>query len=94
MAAEAAHLNSKDVPTSLYQYEEIGNVHLELTHRCNAACPMCARNLSGGITNPNLPLVELSLSDIERIFTPSFINNRIIIHQVIYDYLLVISQIP
>jgi MoaA/NifB/PqqE/SkfB family radical SAM enzyme len=74
MAAEAAHLNSKDVPTSLYQYEEIGNVHLELTHRCNAACPMCARNLSGGITNPNLPLVELSLSDIERIFTPSFIR--------------------
>lgn len=74
MTTEAGHLNPDRVPSSLYYYDEIGNVHLELTHRCNAACPMCARNLSGGATNPNLPLVELSLSDIKRIFTPAFLR--------------------
>jgi len=34
---------------------------------------MCARNLSGGATNPNLPLVELSLDDIKKILLPEFV---------------------
>jgi len=57
----------------LYRYADIRSVHLELTHRCNVACPMCARNLSGGAVNPQLPLVELSLEDIQRILTPDFV---------------------
>ena len=74
MATKAAQLKTEREPSSLYYYDEIGNIHLELTHRCNAACPMCARNLSGGATNPNLPLVELSLDDIKRIFKPAFLK--------------------
>ena len=27
-------------------------MHLELTTRCNAACPQCPRNLQGGAENP------------------------------------------
>ena len=60
-------------PSLIYRYDEICSVHLELTHRCNAACPMCARNLSGGATNPDLPLVELSLDDIKKILLPEFV---------------------
>lgn len=66
--------NSKGCGTSIYQYENIKSVHLELTHRCNAACPMCSRNISGGATNPNLPLVELSLGDAKIIFPPEFVQ--------------------
>lgn len=49
-------------------YDQIQNVHLELTTRCNASCPMCARNVYGGVRNPNVPDAELSFDDIQKIF--------------------------
>jgi MoaA/NifB/PqqE/SkfB family radical SAM enzyme len=58
---------------SLYRYDDLRIVHLELTHRCNAACPMCARNIHGGAVNPDMPLAELSLEDIRKILLPEFI---------------------
>lgn len=61
-------------PSPLYHSDEIRIVHLELTHRCNAACPMCARNIHGGAVNPDMPLSELSLSDIKKILLPDFIG--------------------
>ncbi len=61
------------VPSPLYHYDEIRIVHLELTHRCNAACPMCARNIHGGALNPDMPLSELTLADIKTFLLPDFI---------------------
>ncbi len=61
-------------PSPLYRYDQLRIVHLELTHRCNAACPMCSRNCHGGAVNPDLPLVELSLADVRRIFEPAFVG--------------------
>lgn len=58
----------------LYKYEDIKTVHLEVTDRCNAACPMCARNINGGEDNPQLPDVELTLEDVKKIFLPEFIS--------------------
>lgn len=57
----------------MYEYQDIKKVHLELTTRCNAACPQCPRNVQGGPTNPNLPIVELTLDLIGRIFPVEFI---------------------
>lgn len=57
----------------MYRYEEIQTVHLEMTDNCNAACPMCARNINGGEDNPQLPGTELSLSDCQTIFEPTFV---------------------
>jgi len=57
----------------LYKYNEIKTVHLEITDNCNAACPMCARNINGGQENPQLPGTELFIEDIKRIFEPNFI---------------------
>src|SRR5262249_3748084 len=51
----------------VYRYEDIAEVHVELTTHCNASCPQCPRNLSGGPVNPALPLAELSLEDVRRI---------------------------
>jgi len=51
----------------MYQYNNIKSLHLELSDKCNASCPQCARNQSGGKVNPQLPLVELSLNDIKKI---------------------------
>ncbi len=61
-------------PSPLYHYEQVRIVHLELTHRCNAACPMCARNIHGGALNPDMPLSEMSLADIKAILQPDFIR--------------------
>ena len=57
----------------LYKYNEIKTVHLEITDNCNAACPMCARNINGGQENPQIPGTELFIEDIRRIFEPSFV---------------------
>ncbi len=59
----------------MYQLSEIDTVHLEVTTRCNASCPMCLRNVLGGKVNPQLPLVELSVDDIQKIFPESFLRS-------------------
>jgi MoaA/NifB/PqqE/SkfB family radical SAM enzyme len=53
----------------MYKYEEIKSVHLELTERCQAACPMCART-----DNPHMKNNELSLADIKKIFPIIFLK--------------------
>jgi len=58
----------------MYHYKDIKSVHLEITERCNAACPMCARNINGGEINPWLKDNELSLDDIKQIFPDDFIQ--------------------
>lgn len=56
----------------MYRYDEISHLHLEPSTRCNAACPMCPRNMNGK-TSPGLPLVDLSLADIKEIFDQEFV---------------------
>ena len=58
----------------MYRYENIKEVHLEITQRCQAACPMCDRNCNGGTDNPHITNAELSLEDCKRIFKPDFIK--------------------
>ncbi len=59
---------------TMYAYEDIRQVHLELTDKCNAACPQCPRNDRGGAVNPRLPLTELTLDDIRKILPPDFVE--------------------
>ena len=57
----------------MYNYENIKEVHLEITQKCQASCPMCDRNMNGGADNPHITNAELSLEDCKRIFKPEFI---------------------
>jgi MoaA/NifB/PqqE/SkfB family radical SAM enzyme len=45
-------------------------IHLELTTKCNAACPMCLRNKNGDIVNPNLELVDFDINWLENFDIP------------------------
>jgi MoaA/NifB/PqqE/SkfB family radical SAM enzyme len=72
MTASAKNLTADT--SSLCHYNELRIIHLELTHRCNAACPMCARNVNGGAVNPDMPLSELSLADVKAILLPELIG--------------------
>lgn len=58
----------------MYNYTDIKKVHLEITQRCQAACPMCDRNENGGHDNRHINNSELSLDDCKTIFTPEFIQ--------------------
>jgi len=58
----------------MYKANEISTVHLEVTERCNASCPQCARNINGGEVNPQLHDAELSLDDVKQILKPVFIK--------------------
>ena len=57
----------------MYNYEDIRAIHLEVTQNCQAACPMCDRNMNGEGVNPHINLDELSLEDCKRIFKPEFV---------------------
>lgn len=56
-----------------FKYENIKGLHLELTTKCNAMCPMCNRNFRGRVRK-KLPIIELSLDDIKKILNPDFIK--------------------
>lgn len=58
----------------MYRYDQIRKIHLEITQKCQAACPMCDRNQNGGTLNPHINLDELSLDDCKSIFKPEFIK--------------------
>ena len=58
----------------MYNYDDIKMVHLEVTQRCQAACPMCDRNENGGPDNKHITNAELSLEDCKRIFPVEFIQ--------------------
>lgn len=49
------------------KYEDIRRVSVEITSRCNAACPQCPRT-----DNPILPAAELKMEDIKKIFPKEF----------------------
>ena len=54
---------------SSFDYFKIDEYQLEITTYCNAACPQCPRNISGGSVNPHMPLCHLSRETIDRAFT-------------------------
>lgn len=58
----------------MYKYEDIRMVHLEVTERCQAGCPMCGRFDGRGGLNRHLTEASLSLEDFKRIFDDEFIS--------------------
>lgn len=57
----------------MLKLQDIRRVHVELTTRCNARCPMCMRNYRGSDYNSGYPLCELSLENFKQIFTPEIL---------------------
>ena len=50
-----------------YDIEDINDLHLEPTTKCNAACPMCLRNKSGDRINNKLVEQDFDLNLLENI---------------------------
>jgi MoaA/NifB/PqqE/SkfB family radical SAM enzyme len=58
----------------MYCYHDLRTLHLEITQRCNASCPQCARFMPDGSLKPALPLAELTLEDITVIVPPDLVR--------------------
>ncbi len=58
--------SSREGRVAYLKFSDIRQLHLELTNRCNAACPMCSRNVLGGPENPHLTPAEIRLDDLKR----------------------------
>jgi MoaA/NifB/PqqE/SkfB family radical SAM enzyme len=54
---------------SFWNFNELVQVHIELTNHCNAACPMCVRFYnSSELIRPDLNLSQISLEDFKKWF--------------------------
>ena len=56
------------------QISKVTTVHLELTDKCQAQCPMCARNYHGGPTRPFIKNGDMSIDDFKKWFPKSFLG--------------------
>jgi len=53
----------------MFSFEQLNTIHVEITNRCQASCPMCPRNIHGGIDNPSLILTDWTLERFKDTFT-------------------------
>jgi MoaA/NifB/PqqE/SkfB family radical SAM enzyme len=58
----------------MYNYTDIRDIHLEVTSKCQARCPMCPRRINGGMLNPLISLNEITLAQFKEWFTIDFIK--------------------
>lgn len=58
----------------MYKLEDIKDVHLELTSKCQARCPMCPRRINGGLINPLFEITEIDLETFKKWFPIDFIK--------------------
>jgi MoaA/NifB/PqqE/SkfB family radical SAM enzyme len=56
-----------------YSYDEIRDVHLEISSFCNAECPMCPRNLHGYPYNEGYTQHNMTLEEAKKIFPSDFV---------------------
>lgn len=58
----------------MYNIDEIKHIHLEVSSLCNARCPKCPRNFHGYPHNHGYTEKNLTLAEIKKIFSPSFVK--------------------
>lgn len=51
----------------MFKFADLKSIHLEITSRCQAKCPMCSRNYRSGVENPNLKLADWTINDFKKI---------------------------
>jgi sulfatase maturation enzyme AslB (radical SAM superfamily) len=64
----------------MYHINQIKVLHLEISSKCNAACPLCPRNFYGYPYNDGYIEHNMTLLEAKQIFTPEFIAQLNKIH--------------
>ena len=58
----------------MFTFNELHHIQVEITNKCQASCPMCLRNVHGGIANPLLLPNEWSLAQFKQIFNSDVLS--------------------
>lgn len=58
----------------MFNFSELKSIHLEVTSKCQARCPMCPRRINGGMLNPMITLDEISLEKFKTWFDIDFVR--------------------
>jgi hypothetical protein len=51
----------------MFNFNELNDIHLEISNNCQASCPMCNRNIRGGPDNPLLSTSDWTLEEFKQI---------------------------
>ncbi len=54
--------------------KDFKTIHIELTDKCQASCPMCARNNNGGAERPFVGQNEITFENFKNWFSPDFLK--------------------
>ena len=52
----------------MFNFESLKRIQVEITNKCQASCPMCLRNIHGGIDNPSLKINGWQVKDFIAVF--------------------------
>jgi MoaA/NifB/PqqE/SkfB family radical SAM enzyme len=58
----------------MFKFDKLENIHLEITNRCQASCPMCSRNYHGGLENPLIKNQDWTINDFKHILNSEVLN--------------------
>lgn len=58
----------------MIKFNELRQIHLEISNNCQASCPMCVRNHHGGIDNPLLRINNWTLEQFKNIISHEVLN--------------------
>ena len=54
----------------MFRFNELKQIHLEITNNCQASCPMCNRNINGGLDNPLIKIRNWTYEEFTQIMSP------------------------
>jgi hypothetical protein len=64
----------------MFKFSQLKQIHLEITNNCQASCPMCSRNINGGLDNPLIKITNWTLDEFKHIM------NKDVLEQIGYYY--------
>jgi MoaA/NifB/PqqE/SkfB family radical SAM enzyme len=51
----------------MFKFTELQQIHLEVTNNCQASCPMCNRNINGGLDNPLIKIRNWTIDEFKTV---------------------------
>jgi MoaA/NifB/PqqE/SkfB family radical SAM enzyme len=58
----------------MFKFDELKNIHLEISNNCQASCPMCIRNIHGGLKNDLVKISNWSLDLYKKVINDEVLN--------------------
>ena len=66
---------TRDTKHPLWRYNSLSSIHIELSSKCNAACPGCARFvMNSPVVNPGLVQTEITFDNFVKWFPVALVS--------------------